>query len=134
MSDKKHMQDKKTAVRDHFRKHKKKYLIGAGVAVCVVVGVAIGYAAAPTIKGGKVAQKATIVGNKNVVNQTAVQVQMTRPGPKSFVVQCVDDGRVWPSIRKAAEDLDVSPSVLSGHLKGKLDDVSGLKFQKITEL
>lgn len=63
-----------------------------------------------------------------------IQVNMLRPGPKSHVVQCVETGAVFPSIRQAGRDLGIPASVISGHLNGKLDNAGGLHFDKIDEL
>lgn len=63
-----------------------------------------------------------------------IQVNMLRPGPKSHVVQCIETGAVFPSIRQAGRDLGIPASVISGHLNGKLDNAGGLHFDKIDEL
>ena len=74
-------------VKNHFKKHKNKYLIGLGAVACVGVG----YGLRPENSQVSISNPALI--NYRPSSNT-VQVQMTRPGPKSFVVQCLEDGRV----------------------------------------
>lgn len=114
-------------IKEHFKKHKAVY-ISSGISL--VTGVAFGVAARGT----------QIVLNDSVKVQIAspttnnIMLEMTRPGPKSFVVQSLSDQRVWPSLRAAARDLNVHPSVVSAHLKGLKDSVDGIKLTKITEV
>ena len=119
-------------VKDHFKKHKVAYI---GVGVGLTAGVVIGAAASNTSVVNVNVQKLFNWKTSDVTtNVTNVQVQMVRPGPKSFAVQCVESQQTWPSIRQAAKDLGVHPWVISGHLKGKSPNIDGLTFIKLAEL
>lgn len=113
-------------IKNHFRKHKVAYIsVGVSVTAGVAVGLLVG-------RGQVSISNPAMVNYKPVAN--TVQVQMVRPGPKSFVVQCVESGQVWPSIRQAAESTKLSPGLISGHLKGKFADVGGFHFIKLDEI
>lgn len=122
------MSEKIEKIKSHFRDNKKSYIVGGS---CLVVGVAVGVVICKQSTQIAVANPA-IVNWKPVSN--IVQVQMVRPGPKSFVIQCVEDQRVWPSLRAAAEDLGVHPNIVSKHLKGTYDTVKDLHLEKVAEL
>lgn len=117
-------------IKGHFKKHKVVY-IGVGV------GVAIGATATLVVCSGKTGnqavQKVTALKTGNIT-QNVVQVQMVRPGPKSFVVQCLETQATWPSIRQAAKDTGLNASDISQHLKGARDTVGGFTFIKLDEL
>lgn len=122
------MSEKIDRIKKHFVDNKKTYIVGGvGVAIGVAVGVVI------CKQSTQIA-----VANPAVVNwkpvSNIVQVQMVRPGPKSFVVQCIEDQRVWPSLRAAADDLGVHPNIISKHLKGAYDTVKDLHLEKVAEL
>lgn len=117
-------------VKDHFKKYKFAYIAGtAGIAV----GVAGTLLVCSGSSGNQAVQKVTALKTGDIT-QNVVQVHMTRPGPKSFVVQCIETQETWPSIRQAAQGLGVSPSLISGHLKGKFPSVDGFTFTKLAEL
>lgn len=115
-------------IKKHFSDNKKLYL-GVGIGVTVTAVAVVVFRSAST----QVAiTNPALVNWKPVSN--VIQVQMVRPGPKAFVIQCLEDQRVWPSIRAAADDLNISASSLGSHLKGKFPDAGGLHFEKLAEV
>jgi hypothetical protein len=120
------MSKKTERIKKHFVDNQKLY-IGVGIGV-VVTAVAVVVCRSTQIA----------ITNPALVNwkptSTVVQVQMVRPGPKAFVVQCLETQRTWPSIRSAAEDLGMNPMAISNHLKGKFPDAGGLHFEKLAEI
>lgn len=128
------MSEKTDKIKKHFRDHKEAYITGG---VCLVVGAAVTYL---VVKGDDILANDEVVkfvniikGDHNVINQV-IEVHMVRPGPKSFVIQCVESQKTWPSMRSAAEDLGINPGKLASHLHGKFPDVNGLHFEKLAEL
>ncbi|QED11660.1 membrane protein [Arthrobacter phage Qui] len=128
------MSEKTDKIKKHFRDHKEAYITGG---VCLVVGAAVTYL---VVKGNDVLENDEVVkfvniirGDHNTINQV-VEVHMVRPGPKSFMVQCLETQKTWPSIRAAAEDLGLNPGELSKHLRGLTDSVKGFTFEKVAEL
>lgn len=70
----------------------------------------------------------------NSPTNNVVEVQMVRPGPKSYVVQCRETQATYPSLRAAARAADINPGELSKHLKGDVPSVNGLHYDKLTEV
>lgn len=122
------MSEKTEKIKKHFQDNKKTYIIGGS---CLAVGVVVGVIISRQTVQVAVANPA-LVNWKPVSN--IVQVQMVRPGPKAFVVQCIETQKTWPSIREAAKDLGINPGKLSSHLIGKFSDVNGLHFEKLAEI
>lgn len=114
-------------VKAHVRKHKTVYIVGS----VVIVGGFVVLKTTPSINNHPIA---LAIGKGNIVAQTNVNVTMTRPGPKAFVVQCLEDQKIWPSIRQAAKDLGVNPSRISEQLSGQIDSVNGKTFTKLAEV
>lgn len=114
-------------VKNHVKENKSAYIAGG---VCLLIG-SVGTALAFHNANISIANPA-IVNYKPIAN--TIQVSMTRPGPKSFIVQCLEDQKTWPSLRQAAKDLNVNPSELSKHLKGGVPAVNGLHFEKLGEV
>lgn len=114
-------------VKQHISKNRKVYGVLAG-------GIAVGSIGTFLVFYGR---GVVINDSLNVsVNspKTNLVVQMVRPGPKSHAIQCLETQQVWPSIRQAAESLNIDRGSLTRHLKGEYEDVDGLKFFKIGEL
>lgn len=114
-------------VRLHFKENRKTYLVGAGSMVVGAVGMLV------ASRSGNISISNPAMLNWKPVANT-VQVSMTRPGPKSFVVQEVVSQKTWPSLRATAKDLGLNPGELSKHLKGEVPDIGGLCFEKIAEI
>lgn len=114
----------------HLKKHKTAYLVTAGV----VAGVVLGAVVTAVLKNGNSATQTVVAFKTGDVSQNVIQVVMTRPGPKSFVVQCLDNQATYPSLRAAAAELGINPGELSKHLSGKLPTAGGLTFAKLAEI
>lgn len=122
------MNEKLESVRTHFIENKKLY-IGLGIGAAVgVVGMAL------VVRTNLQIVDALKVQINSPTTNNVVQVNMVRPGPKAFVVQCLESQKTWPSIRAAAEDLGVNASDISRHLKGRIPEVKGSTFSKIAEI
>ena len=66
-----------------------------------------------------------------VINYSQVLVRRGHPGN---VIQCDETKEVFASQNRAAEVFVVSPSRMSSHLKGDLDNVDGHHFTKLGEM
>lgn len=119
--------NKMDKIKTHFDENKKAYIIGGSV---VVVGIAGGFILGN--RGQVSISNPAMINYKPVAN--TVQVQMDRPGPKSFMVQCLENQQTYPSLRQAAKDLGVNVRELSDHIRGLQDSVAGLHFEKKAEL
>lgn len=72
----------------------------------------------------------TLFGNNKVLNNVSY-FSSNRQGPPSWVVRCVETGKVFTSQRSAALEMDIPENELSRHLKGILDNVRGNTFERI---
>lgn len=121
----------KQRIRKHFAEHGKTYLYVIGG---VIVGSAVTYILIkkPDIFISTEGDYSPVAIDGATVNQ--VLVEMVRPGPMAYVIQCDETQSVYPSIRSAAEALGVWPTAISEYLKGNRSDVNGFHFTKITEI
>lgn len=115
-------------VKSHFKENKKVY-IAAGIGV--VAGAATVLILTP--RGIQIVDALKVQVNSPTTNNV-VQVIMSRPGPKAFVVQCKETQTVWPSIRAAAKELNIPEGQIRANIKGLKDTVDGLHFEKIAEV
>jgi hypothetical protein len=121
------MNERIEKIKQHFKDNKNVYTIGG---ICLVVGGVAG-----VLSSTKSVQ---VVDNFNIKYKSptsnVVEVTMIRPGPKSFVVQCLETQKTWPSLRSAAKDLGINPGELSKHLKGEVGSIDGKDFTKLAEV
>lgn len=127
------MGEKVVAVKKHFSDNKKLYL-GIGIGVAVTTATVVIFRGVSPVITTNIQKGYTLTGDVNQTINQIIEVGMSRPGPKSFVIQCTETQKIWPSIRAAADDLGVSRSVLGSHLKGTFPDVDGLHFEKLAEV
>jgi hypothetical protein len=122
-------------IKAHVKKHEVVYS-------CVVTGVVVAGittiimrscgAAVPRVADGPV--KVTVQPLSFFSKQeNAIMTIIHRggSGAPSYIVECLETGEAWLSQRQAAMMKNVSESVMSGHLNGKLDDVNGFHFRRI---
>lgn len=113
-------------IKEHWNNHKEKYLIGA---TALSTGIAIGLAIQirnMTVQGEAVAMNNALININPTAN--AVVVPQGHPG---YVIQNLDTGEIYMSQNQAAKALGISATILSQHLNGKVDDVSGMKFNRL---
>lgn len=115
------------SIKTHVREHKKAYIIGGSAAAAgITAGLILGS------RGQISIANPAMINYKPIAN--TVQVQMTRPGPKAFVIQCVETQEVWPSIRQAAKALEIDRGTLAKHLAGEYASAAGKTFTKVAEV
>ena len=116
-------------IKNHWEEHKEKYYIGAICTLTTALAASLYYN-----NKLNVMQVQTVDGDNNLLIQKSINVSMSRPGPKSFVIKSLDDDRVWPSLNSLCKDLGLNRTQVSEHLDGVRSDVKGLKFDKVTEI
>ena len=132
---KSYYQDKqvKEKTKAHFEKHKTLYCcVGTGV---VVAGVtALVCKSSITIKTKNLERnimvKSNIDKSTTITNVTTV-VNVDRPGPLSWMVECLETGARELSQRAMALADGISEDHLSEHLNGKRDHVNGLHYRRV---
>jgi len=103
-------------------------VVVAGITTFIVGGITsqhISRGIPVTAKGG-----ISVLG-KNVVMNNVSYISSNRQGPPSWVVRCVETGKLFTSQKSAAVEMDLLASEVSKHLNGIMDNVRGYHFERI---
>jgi hypothetical protein len=68
---------------------------------------------------------------KNMINSTdnsSITVNNFQ-GHLSKIIRCVETGEIWPSIREAADDLDIKATDISKVVNGHSNSAGGMHFE-----
>jgi hypothetical protein len=68
--------------------------------------------------------------NKGTLNNVSY-ISANRPGPPSWVVRCLETDMLFTSQKKAALEMDITPSNISRHLNGLQETAEGYHFERI---
>lgn len=115
---------KRERIVNHLKEHKTTYICAAagavaGAAVGVVVGVSLRSPKMPEINVPIVNNNTPVFNNINT---------NTMGGYSTKLVECVETGQIWKTVKDAAEAAGVSATTMSGHLNGRQDHISGLHY------
>ena len=122
-------------VKKHFRENRKLYLAGG---VCLVAGVVLGY----SLKDDGDDVKMEALGDINLgdinfgelektTHNTTNNVTVNMGGHTHKIVKNTSTGEVFESVSAAAESAGVSPSMMSRHVNGHKDHISGDVYEII---
>jgi hypothetical protein len=118
------------SIKKHFKKNKVVY-------ISTVCGVGVGLVAGVLISKNMV-NKTTVAEMKNVVawkptqiTKQVIEVTVEALGDPGNVVQDTTTGIIYASQNQAAKALGVSPSTMSQHLSGRVDNLKGHAFIKL---
>lgn len=129
-----------TKIKTHLKKHKEAYIVGG---VGLTVGVGVGYylhsrlgVEVPTVSMdviNTVAPKSTIVGRDNTINNDIditnnITNVVNMGGHVRKIVKRVSDGKLFGSVKEAANDAGVLQPVMSKHLNGKCEHIMGEQY------
>lgn len=116
-------------VKQHFKDNGKIYLIGAS---CAILG-----AVATIVVSYSKAEASVDVVNQGIFYKSPVTnniiTVLERRGHPGNVIRCIETGEVFASQGRTASLLDIDPSALSKHLRGKSPHVNGLTFENLGE-
>lgn len=123
-------------VKKHFRENRKVYLAGG---VCLVVGVALGYSLKDEGDDVKMEALGDInLGDinfgelkKTTHNTTNNVTTVNMGGPMHKIVKNTSTGEVFESVTAAAESAGVSIPMMSKHINGHKDHISGDVYEII---
>lgn len=122
------------AVKKHLDRHRVIYISGAvGVLSAGITYVITREAYAGIIEvpdGHIVTVRPLSFLSKQIVNVVTV-IEREGRGHPGYRILCLETGEIFESQRKASEALLVFPGVVSDHLRGKVEDIHGLHFQRI---
>ena len=122
-------------VKEHIKKHKVAYS-------CVVTGVGVagftcllmrGVASQHIDRGISVVadRGISVIADRSVVTNNVSLISSRRQGAPSWVVRCVETGKIFTSQLGAATEMELPASEISKHLNGMLDHVRGYTFERI---
>lgn len=138
----------KEYIKSHYHKHEKAYKI-AGAVVLIAATAGITYlimrrslSDVPRASLADVPRASSpavqLENSPSVFNSTAgndinvtTNIYQGMKGHPGFVTRCTETGDIFKSQQKAAEFAKAPASAMSGHLKGKLEDVNGLHFERV---
>ena len=129
-------------IKNHFRENKKVYIsIGIGlVGGLTIAGITSAIVRSNILQRGMREEglqrgpfnaASFVFSNKQTISVTTVLDRDGRGHP-GWPVRNLETKQIFFSQGEAARAFDVSESVLSGHLKGKIPDVYGLHFERVS--
>ena len=134
------MSERLDRLKEHFRKNKVIYSCGltafgvAGITYTLMRGR---HASVQRVLDGSdlLSESITVrplsfFTNRNTNNIVNV-IEREGRGHPGYLVRCIETGEGWISQIKAADAANTYPSVMSGHLTGKIPDVHGLHYERI---
>ena len=111
-------------VKDHFDRYKTVYISAGVIALSIGVGIIIG----KKIDTHDLPTNVISNSTEAIINNGSL-IQNNFQGHLSKIVRCIETGEIWPSIRKAAEDLDVKASDISKVINGHSESAGGMHFE-----
>ena len=117
-------------VKNHFRENRNLYLVGG---VCIAAGAVLGYSLKD--EGDDFALEAAgdmALGDMDKsTHNTTNNVTVNMGGPMHKIVKNASTGEVFESLTDAAESAGVSVSMMSRHVNGHKDHISGDVYEII---
>lgn len=130
-------------VKSHLQNHKEAYVCGvvtvvsAGITALIMRerSAEIRGVSAPEIRGvsgesGKILTRSFNFLSKNSGNVVNT-VHTGDRGHPGFLTRHIESNTIFESQDSAARCFDISPSMLSGHLNGKFDNIDGNHFERV---
>lgn len=131
------VKDKIQSVKNHILEHKVVYcslgsgVLFAGITVLIMRSVAVqGGASENDAQGGLINTASLIFRNQQTINVTTVLDRDGRGHP-GWPVRNLETKRVFFSQKEAADAFGVPEGLISGHIKGKFENVDGLHFERV---
>lgn len=122
-----------TKLKEHIVKHKEVY-IASGICFFAGFTIAIMRGKRAELQRGSDGLIVTTHPFNFLTNRSTnilIVNQKEGRGHPGYLIRCLEDNSVYPSQEQAAEAMKVYPSVISGHLKGKIADVHGFHFERL---
>ena len=108
-------------MKGHVERNKSIYAFAAGVVVTTATYVVIRRVSTPMF-----AEKIVIKDSVLLIGTYA-----RKTGPPSWMVRCIENGRVYRSQEHAAKVLKISRGMLTSHLNGRAENVAGYHFERV---
>ena len=131
-------------IRNHFQKNKNAYMAGAagilfaGITCRIMKGsypdvLRVSESSVPRVLDGpaKVTVTPLSLFSNRMTNNIVTVIEREGRGHPGYLVRCLETNEIFTSQYEAARQLGVWPSIVSGHLNGKLADVAGKHLERI---
>lgn len=124
-------------IKAHIQKRKIAYSFGtgvviAGITIYIMRSIALQRGANVGILQRGVTNIASPFSFNNKQSINIITVLESQKGHPGWPIRCIETGKKWLTQGSAAKDLGVSESVMSGHIQGKLPDIYGLHFERMS--
>ena len=127
------------SIKAHFKKHRTTYIACGATAVVVGGVVYVIHLKRITRIAEEALRRATdiaavpssIDAGRDVIINSVLHNKLTRQGHPGYIVYLLEEDRLFSSQNQAAEYLGVSPSRLSNHLNGLLENVDGFHLRRV---
>ena len=73
----------------------------------------------------------SVLADRSVVTNNVSYISSRRQGGPSWVIRCIETGKIFTSQLNAANEMNLSSSEISKHLNGIMNDVRGYHFERI---
>jgi hypothetical protein len=122
-------------IKRHFKERKDLYVgIGIGIGITGITCLIMRgrHASVPRVLDGpaRVTVRPLAFLSNQRTNVVAV-IERAGRGHPGYLVRCLETGEIYLSQIEAASAINTYPSVMSGHLQGKLPDVHGMHFERV---
>jgi hypothetical protein len=126
-------------IKNHFVRNAPLYLVGfAGFSCLMMRGRYPGIQRVPEsgVRGAldgptKVTVTPLSFFSNRMTNNIITVIERDGRGHPGYLVRCLETNEIFPSQKEAARTMGVYPSLISGHLRGKLPDVDGQHFERV---
>jgi hypothetical protein len=114
-------------VKQHLKDNKKIYLamsgsvVFAGISCFIVRGIA----------SQRIDRGISVVADRSVVTNNVSLISSRRQGAPSWVIRCLETGKILSSQLSAAKEMELPASEISKQLNGIMDHVRGYHFERI---
>lgn len=133
---------KKEKIVSHFREHKQMHIgVGVGLGVATLAGITYlivrdryealvpdGAYGSKTADTSITMRPLSIFSSQNNIVNVEARNGRGHPG---YIVRCLETGDYFTSQREAAAALNVSETILSKHLSGKIQDAEGFHLERL---
>ena len=121
-------------IKEHFRKHKWKYIIGGTIILAGVTTLIVRGSRTKLVAGMDWLERAPtgsfIFGDGNY-NNTVTTVHTGMRGNPGFVTRCVETGELFENQGVASRTFGIPESIMSKHLNYGRELQEGLHFERV---
>jgi hypothetical protein len=130
----------KEVMKDKIKKHVKKYKV---VYSCAATGIVVAGITSVIMRRNIMSQHIgrgisvtanrgiSVVADRSAVTNSVSFISSRRQGAPSWVIRCVETGRIFTSQLSASTEMQLPASEISKHLNGVMDNVRGYTFERI---